>query len=424
MNKTTRITVKDVKELLQQGKSVKVKSKNGQYAPIIDYIEKGTLPTYETLLENKSSIKTSAQHMFFTNAGWVMQKNLTTKHLILCDDNTYQKVVSSTYVGEYPIVDITVDKTDINDQCYFGNGMLNHNSGKSLIIAHAMANTQKKGGLAVYIDTENALSEEFLRAVGVDVANMLYIPLETIEDAFEAIENIIETVRKSSKNRLVTIALDSVSAATTKLEQDADYDKDGWATAKAIIMSKAMRKITNIIAKQRVLLICTSQLREKMGVMFGDKYTTSGGKALGFHASCRVRLKGIGKLKSGSGKTEQVIGVQTEAQIIKNRMGPPFKKATFEIYFNSGINDIGSWFTLLKDYGILKQSGNSYTIVNEDTGEELKFMSKDWRNLLETKGGLRDYCYKKLCDIYIMKYHEQDLINPDEVSMDGEELID
>lgn len=158
-------------------------------------------------------------------------------------------------------------------------------SGKSLIVAHALADTQKKGGLAVYIDTENALSEDFLTAVGVDVSNMLYVPLETIEDSFEAVENIIETVRKSSKNRLVTIALDSVSAATTKIEQDADYDKDGWATAKAILMSKAMRKITNIIAKQRVLLICTSQLREKMGVMFGDKYTTSGGKALGFHAS-------------------------------------------------------------------------------------------------------------------------------------------
>ena len=242
-------------------------------------------------------------------------------------------------------------------------------SGKSLIVAHTLANTQKKGGLAVYIDTENALSEEFLRAVGVDVANMLYVPLETIEDAFEAIENIIETVRKSSKNRLVTIALDSVSAATTKIEQDADYDKDGWATAKAIVMSKAMRKITNIIAKQRVLLVCTSQLREKMGVMFGDKYTTSGGKALGFHASCRIRLKGVGKLKSGSGKTEQIIGVQTEAQVIKNRMGPPFKKATFDIYFNSGIDDYNSWLTLMKDYGVIKQSGAYYTIVNEETGE-------------------------------------------------------
>lgn len=297
-------------------------------------------------------------------------------------------------------------------------------SGKSLIVAHTLANTQKKGGLAVYIDTENALSEEFLRAVGVDVANMLYVPLETIEDAFEAIENIIETVRKSSKDRLVTIALDSVSAATTKIEQDADYDKDGWATAKAIVMSKAMRKITNVIGKQRVLMLCTSQLREKMGVMFGDKYTTSGGKALGFHASCRIRLKGVGKLKSGSGKTEQIIGVQTEAQVIKNRMGPPFKKATFDIYFNSGIDDYNSWLTMMKDYGMLKQAGAYYTLINEETGEEIRFMSKDWKNMLSESEELKNYCYKKICDIFIMRYKQQDQIDPDEISVDDGDLLD
>ena len=295
-------------------------------------------------------------------------------------------------------------------------------SGKSLIIAHTLANTQKKGGLAVYIDTENALSEEFLRAVGVDVSNMLYVPLETIEDAFEAIENIIETVRKSSKDRLVTIALDSVSAATTKIEQDADYDKDGWATAKAIVMSKAMRKITSIIGKQRVLFLCTSQLREKMGVMFGDKYTTSGGKALGFHASCRIRLKGVGKLKSGTGKTEQIIGVQTEAQVIKNRMGPPFNKATFDIYFNSAIVDYNSWPALMKDYGVIKQSGAYYTIVNEETGEEIRFMSKEWKGMLSNDEELRDYCYKRICDIFVMKYKDQDQINPDEISVDEGDL--
>lgn len=297
-------------------------------------------------------------------------------------------------------------------------------SGKSLIMAHVLANTQKKGGLAVYIDTENALSEEFLRAIGVDVNNMLYIPLETIEDIFEAVENIIETIRKSSKDRLVTIVIDSVSAATTKIEQEADYEKDGWATAKAIVMSKAMRKITNTIGKQRVLLLCASQLREKMGVMFGDKYTTSGGKALGFHASCRIRLKGIGKLKSGTGKTEQIIGVQTEAQVIKNRMGPPFKKAVFDIYFSSGIDDYNSWLSLMKDYGIIKQSGAYYTLVDENTGEEIRFQSKDWKTMLSADSDLKEFCYKKICDIFVMKYRDQDKIDPDEVSVDDGDLLE
>lgn len=293
-------------------------------------------------------------------------------------------------------------------------------SGKSLIMAHVLANTQKKGGLAVYIDTENALSEEFLTAIGVDVKNMLYVPLETIEDIFEAVENIIETIRKSSKDRLVTIVIDSVSAATTKIEQDADYDKDGWATSKAILMSKAMRKITNVIGKQRVLLLCASQLREKMGVMFGDKYTTSGGKALGFHASCRIRLKGIGKLKLGKGATEEIVGVQTEAQVIKNRMGPPFRKATFDIYFSSGIDDLNSWLELLKNHDVVKQSGAYYTLVNEETGEEHRFMAKEWKQLVEQSSDLKDYCYRKICDLFIMKYRSQDLIDPNEIAVDDE----
>ena len=297
-------------------------------------------------------------------------------------------------------------------------------SGKSLVMAHVLANTQKKGGLAVYIDTENALSEDFLKAIGVNVNDMLYLPLETIEDIFEAVENIVETIRKSSKDRLVTIVIDSISAATTKVEQEADFEKDGWATTKAILMSKAMRKITNTIGKQRVLLLCASQLREKMGVMFGEKLTTSGGKALGFHASCRIRLKGIGKLKSGSGVTEQIVGVQVQAQVIKNRMGPPFKKAVFDVYFNSGIDDINSWLKLMKEYGLIKNSGAYYTLVNEETGEEKKFTAKEWKGIMTSDNHTREYCYKKICETVIMKYRDQDQIDPDDVTVDDEEVTD
>lgn len=290
-------------------------------------------------------------------------------------------------------------------------------SGKSLIMAHLLANTQKKGGLAVYIDTENALSEEFLRAIGVDVSNMLYVPLETVEDIFEAIESIIESIRKSSKDRLVTIVVDSVAGATTKIEQDADYDKDGWATSKAIVMSKAMRKITGMIGKQRVLLAFTNQLREKLGVMFGDKYTTSGGKALGFHSTVRVRLNSVGKIKAKEGSKEIIVGVQTEATIIKNRVGPPFKKAQFEIFFDSGIDDLNSWLNVLKDYDLVGQSGAWYTLVNEETGEEIKFQSKEWKSLLAKDPDLKDYCYRKICDAVISKY-KRDEADPDSIQID------
>ena len=169
------------------------------------------------------------------------------------------------------------------------NGL--ESSGKSLVGAHLLKETQKKGGVAVYIDTETAVSEDFLEVIGVDINNMLYLHLETVEDIFEAIEEIVTKVRESDKDRLVTILVDSLAAATTKVELEADFDKDGWATSKAIVISKAMRKITQMIGRQRIALVFTNQLRVKLGAMFGDPYTTSGGKALPFHASTRIRLK-------------------------------------------------------------------------------------------------------------------------------------
>ena len=294
-------------------------------------------------------------------------------------------------------------------------------SGKSLIMAHLLANTQKKGGIAVYIDTENALSEDFLTAIGVDVKNMLYIPLDTIEDIFETIETLIVNIRNTNKDRLVTIVVDSVAAATTKIEQEADYEKDGWATSKAIIMSKALRKITNLIGKERVVLAFTNQLREKLGAMFGDKYTTSGGKALPFHASCRVRLKSMGKLKDKEG---EIIGVLTEAQVVKNRYGPPFKKALFNIYFDSGIDDYASWLDALKKVKAISNSGAWYELIMEDTGEVVKFQSKDWQKILRERDDVRDYCKSILETTSVSSYKSQSTIDAGDLEVDSSEMSD
>ena len=159
-------------------------------------------------------------------------------------------------------------------------------SGKSLLSAHLLAETQKQGGVAVLIDTETAVSREFLEAIGVDVSKLLYVTADSVEQIFDFTETIIEKVRETSKDRIVTIVVDSVAAASTKTELAADYGKDGYATDKAIIISKAMRKITNMIGRQKITLVFTNQLRHKMNAMpFGDPWTTSGGKALAFHAS-------------------------------------------------------------------------------------------------------------------------------------------
>jgi recombination protein RecA len=282
-------------------------------------------------------------------------------------------------------------------------------SGKSLIAAHLLANTQKQGGLAVYIDTENAMNEEFLTAIGMDISKMLYIQLEAVEDIFEVIENIILKVKESDKNRLVSIAVDSVAAATTKIEQAQDYDKEGWATSKAIVLSKGMRKITQLIGRERVCLIFTNQLREKLGVMFGDKYTTSGGKAIQFHASCRLRLKAAGQIKAKVNGKEQVIGIKTKAKVVKNRMGPPLREAEFNIYFESGIDDFGGWLQVLKDYSLIKQGGSWYTYTDDVTGKEIKFLSKDFEKLVLSDPERKERIYNKICETLIMAYKTDDL---------------
>ena len=278
------------------------------------------------------------------------------------------------------------------------NGL--ESSGKSLLGAHILAETQRKGGVAVYIDTETSVSTEFLGAIGIDVESMLYLHLETVEDVFSAIEEIVAKVRESDKNRLVTILVDSLAGATTKVELEAAFDKDGWATAKAIIISKAMRKITQMIGRQKIALVFTNQLRQKLGVMFGDPWTTSGGKALPFHASTRIRLKNLGQIKDTKKNT---IGMKLRAQVIKNRLGPPMRHADFELYFETGIDDDGSWLHVMKDHNLVKQGGAWYTLKYE--GKEIKFQSKDWSEQLKDEK-FKEHCYNLICGKVILKYEK------------------
>ena len=289
-------------------------------------------------------------------------------------------------------------------------------SGKSLLAAHALTDTQRQGGLAVYIDTESAVSREFLEAIGLDLTKMLYVPLETIEDIFESIENIVESVRKSNKDKLVTIIVDSVMGASTKQEMAAEFDKDGYATSKSIILSKGMRKLTNMIAREKICLIFTNQLRTRLGVSFGDPWTTSGGKAIPFHASVRLRLKSVGQIKV----KDNIIGIKTRAQVIKNRMGPPLKSVDYDIYFESGIDDFGGFLNIMKDYNIVKQAGAWYTYINKSTGEEIKFQSKDFEGVVQNNPELYDMIYKEICDAYILQYNPSINIGIDDIEISSD----
>jgi recombination protein RecA len=277
-------------------------------------------------------------------------------------------------------------------------------TGKSLVCAHIVADTQRKGGKALFIDTENSESREFWKSLGVDLAKskLMYSQAETVEDIFDRIEKAITFIRKDYPDLLLTIIVDSVAAASTKAELESDHGKDGYATGKSIIISKAMRKITNMIGRQKVLLIFTNQLRQNLNAMaFGDKYVVSGGKALAYHCSVRVRLNNTGKLKKG----EVVIGNECKAVVIKNRMGPPQRQAAFDIYYDSGIADFSSWIKVMKDANLVKQGGAYYTYQKSD-GTEWRFQSKDFISTLQSDPNLKEEIYLKICDACIMKYKD------------------
>ena len=290
-------------------------------------------------------------------------------------------------------------------------------TGKSLVSAHVVANTQKKGGIAVVIDTENAAAPEFWQSLGVDLSKLLYVQCETVEDIFEKMEQMVAVVRKSNKDRILTIIVDSVAAASTKVELESDHGKDGFSTGKSIIISKAMRKITNMIGKQKVLTVFTNQLRQNLNAMaFGDKYVVSGGKSLAYHCSVRVRLNNTGKLKKGT----DIIGNECKAVVVKNRMGPPQRQANFEIYYDSGIADYSSWIKVMKENNLVKQGGAYYTYKKDD-GEEWKFQSKDFVSTMDKDANLKEEIYLKICDKIIMKYKDPNSKIVEDAVVDTEE---
>ena len=298
-------------------------------------------------------------------------------------------------------------------------------SGKSLLAAHTLLSTQKRGGLAVYIDTENALSTEFLSAIGLNLKEMLYIPLETVEDIFETVEVIVEKIRSSDKKRLVTIVVDSIAGASTKTEMAADFDKDGYATAKAIIISKALRKITNLIGRERICLIFTNLLRQKLNApAFSDPWTTPGGKGIPFHASVRIRLSALGAIKAKINGIEEVVGAKVKAKLVKNRCGPPQRTAEYSVYFDSGIDDYSSWLEVMKDYNLIKQSGAWYEYTDKRTGEIIKFQSKDFVEKIINQPELAEIVYNDIAEKVIMVYQKTDEVRLDNVIISDEPLLD
>ncbi len=220
-------------------------------------------------------------------------------------------------------------------------------SGKTTLCLSVIAEAQRKGGSAAFIDVEHALDPKFAKIVGVDLDNLLVSQPESGEDALNIVETLIRT------NAIDVVVLDSVAALVSKQELDGQMG-DSTMGVQARMMSQAMRRLTAAISKSQCLVIFTNQIREKIGVVFGNPETTPGGRALKFFASVRIEIRRVGQIKEPSGK---ITGNRTKVKVVKNKVAPPFTECEFDIMYTEGISRTGSIIDLGVETKILEKKG-------------------------------------------------------------------
>jgi recombination protein RecA len=223
-------------------------------------------------------------------------------------------------------------------------------SGKTTVCLHIIAEAQKRGGLAAFIDAEHAMDLNYAKRLGVDATNLLLSQPDFGEQGLEIVDTLIRS------NALDVIVIDSVAALVPRSEIEGDMG-DPQMGMQARLMSQALRKITGAISKSKTCVIFTNQLRSKIGVMFGNPETTTGGNALKFYASLRLDIRRIAAIKDG----QNVIGNRTKVKIVKSKVAPPFKEVEFDILYNEGISKAGDLIDLATDKNILKKSGAWFT---------------------------------------------------------------
>ena len=232
-------------------------------------------------------------------------------------------------------------------------------SGKTTLCMHVIANAQKAGGVAAFIDAEHAVDPQYAKRIGVNIDNLLIAQPDCGEDAL----NIVNTLITS--NAVDIIVIDSVAALVPKAEFDGQVG-DSFMGLQARMMSQALRKITGAVSRSRTCCIFTNQIREKIGVMFGNPETTTGGNAMKFYSSIRMDIRKIQTIKDSSG---EAIGARAKVKVVKNKLAPPFKTAEFDIMWNEGISRIGSIIDVGMDLGLLEKRGSWFSFENEQLAQ-------------------------------------------------------
>lgn len=235
-------------------------------------------------------------------------------------------------------------------------------SGKTTLSLHVIAEAQKRGGQAAFIDAEHALDPEYARKIGVDIDNLLISQPDSGEQALEICESLVRS------NAIDVIVVDSVAALTPRAEIEGEMG-DQHMGLQARLMSQALRKLTSTISKSKTSVIFLNQLRMKLGVMFGNPETTPGGNALKFYSSVRMDIRGIGKIEEGTGESKEILGSRVRVKVVKNKVAPPFKMAEFDIMYAKGISYTGDLIDLATRYEIARKSGAFYTYKDLKLGQ-------------------------------------------------------
>jgi recombination protein RecA len=235
-------------------------------------------------------------------------------------------------------------------------------SGKTTLTLHMIAEIQKEGGMAAFIDAEHALDPSYAKKIGIEMDSLLISQPDSGEQALEITETLVRS------NAIDLIVIDSVAALTPRAEIEGEMG-DAHMGLQARLMSQALRKLTAAISKSKTTVVFINQIRMKIGIMFGNPETTTGGNALKFYSSVRMEIRSIGKLEEGAGDTKNFTGSRVKVKVVKNKVAPPFKIAEFDIMYNSGISRVGDILDLAAKLEIVKKAGAFYSFGETKIGQ-------------------------------------------------------